>query len=228
MEKSGALVRAMFDRVAPRYDLVNRAMSAGIDRRWRSRAVRELDEGPQGPLLDLCAGTMDLTALLARTFPGRRLVAADFSEKMLDRGRSKAPGAEVRVADAHALPFADGEFAGVICGFGARNLADLARAVREVKRVLRPGGVFVTLEFFRPTRAGASLFHATYGTRLIPAIGGLLSGERDAYTYLASSIGSFLSRREYERLLEEAGFVRVRGFDLTLGVASVVTAEVAG
>ncbi len=226
MDKSGTIVRAMFDRVAPRYDLVNRAMSAGVDRRWRARAVRELEVGPQGPLLDLCAGTMDLTALLARAFPARRLVAADFSEPMLDRGRFKAPGAEVIVADAHQLPFADAEFAGTICGFGVRNLADLPRAVHEVKRVLRPGGVFVTLEFFRPTRTGASLFHATYGARLIPAIGGLLSGERDAYQYLATSIGSFVSRGEYERLLEGAGFARVRGVDLTLGVASVVTAEV--
>jgi ubiquinone/menaquinone biosynthesis methyltransferase len=227
MMKSGAIVRAMFDRVAPTYDLVNRAMSAGIDRRWRARAVRELVAAPEGPLLDLCAGTMDLTALLARTFAGRRIVAADFSEPMLARGRAKAPGAEICVADAHTLPFEDGEFAAAICGFGVRNLADLPRAARELRRVLRPGGVFVTLDFFRPTRRGASLFHATYGSHVIPAIGGLLSGERDAYEYLASSIGSFLSRGEYERLLEDSGFVRARGFDLTIGVASVVTCEVA-
>jgi ubiquinone/menaquinone biosynthesis methyltransferase len=223
---SGDLVRRMFDRVAPRYDLVNRAMSAGIDRRWRARAVRELRTAPEGSLLDLCAGTMDLTALLSRALPGRRVVATDFSEKMLDAGRAKAPAAEVRVADAHALPFEDREFAAAICGFGVRNLADLPRAVREIRRVLRPLGLFVTLDFFRPTRPLASAFHATYGSHVIPALGGLLSGERAAYVYLAKSIGEFLSRREYELVLEDAGFINVRGLDLTMGVASVVTCEV--
>jgi ubiquinone/menaquinone biosynthesis methyltransferase len=219
-------VRAMFDRIAPTYDVLNRVLSAGTDRQWRARAIHELRGAPPGPRLDLCAGTMDLTALLADAFPDDRVVAADFAKEMLDAGRHKAPRAEVVVADAMDLPFADNEFSGVICGFGMRNLADPARGAREARRVLKPGGVFVTLEFFRPTRVAMRLFHGAYARVVLPAVGGLLSGERSAYRYLARSMDGFLSRDEYVRALADAGFVRVTATDLTLGVASVVRAEV--
>jgi ubiquinone/menaquinone biosynthesis methyltransferase len=131
------------------------------------------------------------------------------------------------VADAQALPFEDASIAAVVCGFGIRNVADPEKAVREVRRVLVPGGVFVTLEFFRPTRLPTRLFHRLYASCLLPAVGGLLSGDRGAYAYLARSMDGFLSRPEYERALTQAGFVRVTAEDLTLGVASIVRAEVA-
>ena len=153
------------------------------------------------------------------------MTACDFARDMLERGRHKAPRAEVVVGDALSLPFEDGSFAGVICGFGMRNLADLGRGIREVKRVLAPDGVFVTLELFRPERSLARALHATYAERVMPRIGGLISGDADAYAYLARSMKAFVSRREYEEALRGAGFARVRGADVTLGIAAVVTAE---
>ena len=223
----GNAARQMFDRIAPTYDTVNHVMSAGIDRGWRARTVAQLAGGVPGPVLDLCAGTMDLTALVAEARPADRVVAVDFSSAMLERGRSKVPRAETVVGDATALPFEDGEFAAVVCGFGMRNLSDTPAGAREVLRVLRPGGVFVTLELFRPSRLITGAFHKAYARLVLPALGGWLSGDRGAYEYLAKSMAGFLRRREYERMLADVGFSRVHGFDLTLGVASIVRAEVA-
>jgi ubiquinone/menaquinone biosynthesis methyltransferase len=217
--------RSMFERIAPTYDALNRLLSMGIDRRWRTRAVAEVARAPDGPLLDLCAGTMDLTAMLAAARPNDRVVAVDFAPAMLEAGRHKAPRAEVVVADATALPYDDATFVGVICGFGMRNLADPLAGAREVRRVLRPGGLFVTLEFFRPTRPATRALHRGYSRLVLPTVGGLLSGDRAAYDYLARSMGGFFTRDEYEHALAAAGFAEVRGVDLTLGVASIVCAR---
>jgi ubiquinone/menaquinone biosynthesis methyltransferase len=222
--RHGSAARGMFDRIAPTYDLLNRVLSAGIDGRWRARAMAELEHARSGPVLDLCAGTMDLAAMIARARPLERIVAVDFSAAMLDKGRQKAPHAEVVVADATSLPFDDGVFAAAMCGFGMRNLADPRKGAREVRRVLAPGGVFITLELFRPAHLAARAFHRAYAKVVLPALGGLVSGDRDAYRYLARSMAGFFTREEYEGMLRELGFVGVTGFDLTLGVASVVSA----
>ena len=219
-------VRDMFGRIAPTYDVLNRVLSAGFDVAWRQKAVQALASAPPGPSLDLCAGTLDLTFVLDRARPLDRLIASDFSEPMLERGRSKVPRAEIVVADAQALPFADASIGAVVCGFGIRNVADPLKALGELRRVMLPGGVFVTLEFFRPSKLGTRVFHKAYASFLLPAVGGLLSGDHGAYAYLARSMDGFFSRAEYEDALREAGFVRVRGEDLTLGIASIVRAEV--
>jgi ubiquinone/menaquinone biosynthesis methyltransferase len=219
-------VRDMFGRIAPTYDLLNRVLSGGLDVAWRQKAIASLASAPPGPSLDLCAGTLDLTVMLDQQRPLDRLIASDFSEPMLRLGSNKVPRAEIVVADAQALPFEDASIAAVVCGFGIRNVADTMKALRDLRRVMLPGGVFVTLEFFRPSRLATRVFHKAYASVLLPAVGGLLSGDRGAYAYLARSMDGFLSRTEYERALAEAGFVRVSGEDLTLGVASIVRAEV--
>ncbi|HEX7667606.1 MAG TPA: ubiquinone/menaquinone biosynthesis methyltransferase [Polyangiaceae bacterium] len=218
-------VRDMFDKIAPTYDLANRVMSAGIDVIWRKKAIAELAGIPEGKLLDSCAGTLDLTKMLVETMRERTIVAADFSKEMLENGKEKAPHVERVVADAMHMPFDDEAFAGMICGFGMRNLGDTAKGVREALRVLKPGGVFVTLEFFKPVTWTSKTFHKAYAKAVLPAAGGMLSGEPDAYRYLAKSMEGFWSREEYETMLRDNGFAKVKGYDLLLGIASIVRAE---
>jgi ubiquinone/menaquinone biosynthesis methyltransferase len=194
-----------------------------MDARWRRQVLGALDGAPRGASLDLCAGTMDLSRLLARAFPGERLVAVDFSPEMLARGRHKAPRAERIVADALALPFGDATFARVVCGFGVRNVSDLEQAVREAHRVLAPGGVFVTLELFRPSRLVTRAFQATYARAVLPGVGGAISGDRAAYRYLSRSMEGFMDRDAYAAVLRAAGFEGVRAVDLTAGIASIVS-----
>jgi demethylmenaquinone methyltransferase / 2-methoxy-6-polyprenyl-1,4-benzoquinol methylase len=216
-------VQHMFDRIAPRYDLVNRLLSVGIDQAWRRRAVAALGELRGRAVLDLCAGTLDLAQLLDAQ--GARVTACDFSQEMLDRGRPKAPTVELVCADALNLPFFDGQFDGAICGFGLRNLDDPRRGLAEARRVLRPGGRLVVLDFFRPTRAVTRIVQALYNRRVLPLVGGALSGDRAAYDYLARSIEGFATREAVEELARDVGFSQVRGEDLTLGVAALVVAS---
>ncbi len=217
-------VRQMFDRISPTYDLLNRLLSAGIDQRWRARALSIVErEAPRGALLDSCAGTLDFAAALVARFPDRKLIAGDFARDMLVRGRNKPKGAfSSVVCDAMRLPFVSDAFAAMTCGFGMRNLADPRAGVREAFRVLQPGGVFVVLEFFKPTRLPTRVFHACYARGLLPLVGGLISGDRQAYRYLSDSMQGFLTRAEFEQAFRDAGFRETHASDLTLGIASIV------
>ncbi len=218
--------REMFDRIAPNYDRLNRVMSLGIDRRWRARTLEMLRptlESRRAPrVLDLCAGTLDFAALIEEAFPEAHIIACDASEKMLALGRAKVRNVECVVGDALALPFEDGSFDAVVCGFGVRNLADLRRGLREVRRVLAPGGVFATLELFRPRGAASRLVHGAGLRYALPVLGATLAKDREAYEYLAESMEGFVTREAYERLLEEEGFGPVDAVDLTLGMAAIV------
>lgn len=216
-------VRRMFDRISPTYDLLNRLLSFGIDQRWRTQALDELARAlPEGPLVDLCAGTLDLTLALRKRFGDRQVLSLDFARDMLAAGRSKLSAPELVVADAMRLPLRSGSFAGMVCGFGMRNLADPSAGLAEAQRVLKPGGSFVVLEFFRPTRLPTRVFHALYGRVVLPALGRMVSGDAEAYRYLSRSMQGFLTRGEFEAQMRVAGFRDVHARDLTFGVASIV------
>ncbi|AKU89829.1 ubiquinone/menaquinone biosynthesis methyltransferase [Vulgatibacter incomptus] len=218
----GASVRSMFDRIAPTYDKLNHLLSAGVDRAWRTELARELPD-PCGRVLDLCAGTLDLGHAIWMEHPEAKVTAADFAVEMLRRGRNKLPDALLCGADALALPFKDESFDVAVCGFGVRNVSDLAACFREVRRVLKPGGTFAILEFFRPEKAITRAFHSLYNRRVLPTVGAAVSGDGDAYRYLAESMERFHSLAEAKELLASCGYRDVRGRDLLFGVASILS-----
>lgn len=216
-------VQSMFDRISPTYDLLNRLLSMGIDKSWRKRALELLAEKvPEGPLLDSCAGTLDLAEAIEAKFAGRKRVAGDFAREMLVRGQHKVQSTGLVAFDAMRIPLRDGVLAGMTCAFGMRNLSNTEQGLSEAYRVLKPGGVFVVLEFYRPSTAFMKLFHGVYARFVLPTVGFLVSRDKEAYGYLARSMKGFFTRQEFEDLGRKVGFSDVRGEELTFGIASVV------
>jgi|SoiMetStandDraft_2_1073263.scaffolds.fasta_scaffold04202_2 demethylmenaquinone methyltransferase / 2-methoxy-6-polyprenyl-1,4-benzoquinol methylase len=207
-------VRGMFDRIAPVYDLMNRLMTAGLDGRWRRRAAAQV-VWPGDRVLDACCGTGDLALEAERR--GGRVVGLDFSERMLERARRKSGTIEWVQGDALALPFPDSEFDAATVGFGVRNLEDLEGGLRELHRVLRPGGRVAVLEITRPRGLLRPFFRLWFDV-LVPFAGKVLPGGQ-AYTYLPASVRRFPGPEDLSALLERAGFAEVR-YDL-LGGGSV-------
>ena len=194
-------VRGMFDRIAPVYDAMNRAMTVGLDRRWRRLAVREV-VWPGDRVLDSCCGTGDLAVEAERR--GGRVVGLDFSGRMLERARRKSSTVEWVQGDALALPFPDGTFDAATVGFGVRNLADLEHGLRELRRVLHPGGRLAVLEITQP-RGFLRPFFRIWLDVLVPFAGKVLPGGK-AYTYLPASVHRFPRPEDLSRALENAGF----------------------
>jgi demethylmenaquinone methyltransferase/2-methoxy-6-polyprenyl-1,4-benzoquinol methylase len=225
-------IAKMFDRVAPRYDRLNRILSLGNDRGWRRRAVTLARLGPGETALDVGVGTGDLALdLLTASHPTSRVVGIDLSEAMLalvrTRAASRRLGArfDARLADAQALPFPDASFDRVTASFAVRNFGDLAAGLREMRRVLRPSGRAVILEFSTPplpfVRVASGLFlHA-----LVPRIAAVLGGDAEAYRYLPRSIARFPVAERVAALLHEAGFARVRFERMTMGLTAIHVAE---
>jgi demethylmenaquinone methyltransferase/2-methoxy-6-polyprenyl-1,4-benzoquinol methylase len=225
-----AAVRSMFDRIAPRYDLLNRLLSAGTDVRWRRRAVDFLELAPPLRVLDLCTGTADLLVEAVSRDPRNSGLGVDLAQGMLTRGARKlarrglAARARLAGGDGERLPARDGCFDAAVVGFGIRNIGDPLRALREVHRVLRPGGRFVVLEFGMPDGLLGRVYRA-YFTALLPRIGRLVSGDSSAYEYLPASVQAFPSPRGFAALMAEAGFVSVRIGRLTFGIAHLHRGE---
>jgi demethylmenaquinone methyltransferase / 2-methoxy-6-polyprenyl-1,4-benzoquinol methylase len=212
-------VRQMFDGIVPFYDVMNRVMTAGLDQVWRRRAAEAVVE-PGGRVLDACCGTGDLALACARM--GGRVTGLDFSERMLERARQKAPEIEWVHGDLLALPFAEAAFDAATVGFGVRNVADLEAGFRELRRVLRPGGRLACLEITRP-QGVLSPFFRVWFDGVVPVLGKVIPGG-EAYTYLPASVRRFPGPKELAALLDRAGFTEIRWIMLGGGIVALHTA----
>lgn len=221
-EEKTARVRAMFDAIAPRYDLVNRLITFGLDQPWRRRTVRALGLPSGSRVLDLACGTGTLGELARRA--GHRVVGVDMSAGMLDDQAHPGPRAQ---ADAAALPLRSSSFDGVVCGFALRNFTDLAASVAEAARVVRPGGRVAFLEVSEPERSGLRAGHALWFRAIVPLIGAACS-DRAAYRYLPASVAYLPPERALRALLRDAGFSAVGRRALAGGAAQILTATRAG
>jgi len=220
-------IAGMFDAIAPRYDLLNHVLSAGIDRRWRERAIRSLGLTGRERLLDVCTGTADM-ALEAKD--AAYVFGVDFAGAMLAIGSRKvhAAGRSARIAlargDAMRLPVRDSTVDAATVAFGIRNVERPEHACAEIARVLRPGGRLAILEFGVPRVPGISALYLWYFRYVLPLIGRAISGDQVAYSYLPASVGKFPPPAQFVAILEQAGFTDVRAVPLTLGIVYLYTA----
>ena len=220
-------IRGMFGAIAPRYDLLNHLLSFSVDRYWRRKSLRLLNQKlrEDALILDLCTGTADLALLAART---HRVVGCDFAHPMLVLARSKRDEAvlggqlELAEADALRLPFADSTFDAVTIAFGFRNLSDYCAGLAEIRRVLTPGGWLAILEFSQPGWSPFRHMYLFYFRRLLPKLGGWISGRPGAYSYLCRSVMDFPDERGLRAIVEQAGFRQLEFCAYTGGIAGLL------
>ena len=216
----------MFSAIAPRYDLLNRLLSAGIDRKWRRRAVRSLS--PNGGIyLDVASGTGDMAIEIARQSADAKVVTTDFSLKMLTIGARKTAGKPVMhgQGDALELAFRANSFNGITCAFGIRNFQELKKGLTEMVRVLKPGGRAAILEFATPENRLIRKLYLLYFHKILPLVGSFISGDRLAYSYLPDSVREFPKREKLAAIFEESGFMDVTVTPLTFGICDLITAR---
>jgi demethylmenaquinone methyltransferase/2-methoxy-6-polyprenyl-1,4-benzoquinol methylase len=217
----------MFDRIAGVYDVMNSVMTAGLHHRWRQRAADLAMVTPGARALDVATGTGDLAVELARRVaPGGEVVGSDFSEGMLERARRKSPDVRWEQANALALPYADDGFDAATVGFGARNFSDLEQGLREMARVVRPGGRVVVLEITTPTKPPLSTFFSLWFDRIVPLLG-RATGEDQAYTYLPSSVKRFPGPQELGAVMHGVGLRDVRWILTAGGIIALHSGTVA-
>lgn len=226
-EAKKRFVRDKFASISSRYDFLNSLLSLKVDSYWRWVTTRELREFPEGPVLDLCAGTLPLARELTRQAPKRTVVAVDFCEDMLRSGLQNL-SKDTRwerigpvCGDGEEIPVASGKFCGVTVAFGVRNLARTEKALAEMYRVLQPGGKLLILEFSRPRNMFFKPVYNFYLNRVLPRVAGLVSGDEEAYTYLASSIAEFYEPDELLAMIKAAGFSRYYCRPLTMGIVTI-------
>ena len=231
IDKSPTKIASMFDAIAGRYDFLNHLLSAGLDTRWRARAVRELALAPDAHVIDLCTGTADLAIAVAARTKGARIVGVDFAGEMLRLARSKLrdraldrPIALVR-GDATAIPVRDAWADAATIGFGIRNVADVGRALDELARVLTPGARLAILEFGEPVVPGVRALYNWYFRSVLPRLGRLVSKHGSAYSYLPASVGAFPPPAVFAATLAAHGFRNVRAVPLSLGIVYLYVAE---
>lgn len=217
-------VRTAFARIADRYTMANHILSGGTDILWRRKVGRLVQERAPGLILDVATGTGDLALELQRRCPGAKVLGTDFCEEMLDHARDRGLRDRV-VADALELPFDDESFDVVTAAFGLRNMEDWSAGMREMVRVGRPGGLVLVLDFSLP-RGLLRRPYSIYLNKVLPRIAGLITGQRDAYEYLAGSIERFPSGKDMLELFEKAGLIEPSWIPLTGGIASIYTGQV--
>ncbi len=238
-EQDPEKIRSMFDRISPTYDLLNRTLTLGIDKRWRKAAIRALGDLDGAHCLDICCGTGDMTFELARLSAYRfaTIQALDFSADMLRfadaklaKARRKAPELAEKVTclqgDAEQLPFADDSFDTAMVAFGIRNVRNIPQALAEAARVLKPGGKFAILEFSMPTSKIIGALYRFYFRQILPRIGAALSGDAEAYHYLNKSAEAFPSGEEFAAVIRDAGFSEVEARPLSFQLVTVYLATV--
>ncbi len=225
--KKKHFVKDKFSSVSPRYDLLNSLLSCYVDHYWRRIAARELAGFSSGPILDLCAGTLPLSLELVRQH-GCQVAAVDFCYDMLRFGANRTKGTEginIICGDGEELPLPERAFQGITVAFGVRNLGNLERGLKEMFRVLRYGGKLVILEFSRPQNPVFRPIYRFYLHNILPLTAGIISGDKEAYKYLAESIDAFPAPEMVAELMKRAGFTQVRHWPLTMGIVTIYTAR---
>lgn len=231
LSDKGEKIQQMFGAIAPRYDFLNRLLSFGIDRRWRTKAVRLLKYREGSRILDVATGTGDVALEIARRTPGSvRITGADFCREMIDLGAVKVAASpyagriDLKVAPCEDLPFANDTFDSITIAFGIRNVVDRKLGLAEMWRVLRPGGRMIILEFSTPRSQLFRQLYYFYFRRLLPVVGGLFS-RYNAYKYLPDSVLEFPSQEDFSRMIAEAGFHNIHLHELTFGIATIYVGE---
>jgi demethylmenaquinone methyltransferase/2-methoxy-6-polyprenyl-1,4-benzoquinol methylase len=230
-DKTPSRIAGMFDAIAPRYDLLNHLLSAGLDRRWRDAAVDALELREGSRVLDLCTGTADLALTTVRKVPGASVIGVDFAREMLRLGSAKVRAASLQSrirlvrGDAAAIPVGTGRCDAATIAFGIRNVAEPQRALTEIARVLRPGARLAILEFGQPRIPGIRTLYSWYFRYLLPLVGRMISKHHSAYSYLPASVGAFPPPAEFAKILAATGFSQVRAVPLTFGIVYLFIAE---
>jgi demethylmenaquinone methyltransferase/2-methoxy-6-polyprenyl-1,4-benzoquinol methylase len=219
-------IATMFDNISPKYDLLNRVLSGGIDILWRKKAVKMLAPHKPKLILDIATGTADF-ALEALSLDPDKIIGVDISAGMLELGKKKieklglSHKIELRMGDSEQLQFADNTFDAVIVSFGVRNFENLLKGLSDMYRVLKPGGTVVVLEFSQPGSAPFKQLYHFYSRQILPSVGRLVSKDPAAYTYLPESVAAFPYGKEFEDIMQQAGFSETSSTPLTFGISSI-------
>ncbi|HOZ15487.1 MAG TPA: bifunctional demethylmenaquinone methyltransferase/2-methoxy-6-polyprenyl-1,4-benzoquinol methylase UbiE [Tenuifilaceae bacterium] len=227
LNKKSDNVAAMFNSIAAKYDFLNHFLSLGIDKLWRCRLVKQLAKSNPRQVLDIATGTGDLAIQLAKHHKSVNITGVDISENMLSIGREKIlkrkleERINLKQANSLNLPFADGEFDAAMVAFGVRNFEDLSKGITEIHRVLKNGGSLYVLEFSMPSRFPMRNLYRFYFRRVLPFVGGIVSGSKSAYTYLPESVFAFPEKEKFVEIMANAGFKNCSYKRLTFGVASI-------